>query len=262
MARYKITAQDSAISARPLWPLLAASAGTLIAAPLYVALLDVPLIRATGLPIFLLTGVAAVAGAIYVRRDDRGWVRIGGAANMLAILAAACWFFWLAALPVPQAAAAALEQAPDFRLLDQNRRPVALSELYRRGKVLLVFYRGSWCPFCVSELRGLASVHDELMQSGVQIVAVSVDPISKTSTAAERLGLRFPLLSDTERTAIRAYGLVHAGGGPGGEDVALPAQFLIGRDGRILWRRLAGRIQDRPDPRAVLEHIRAAGARF
>ncbi len=257
MARYDLTAAETAAATRPIWPLLAASLGTVIAAPLYVMLLDVPLIRATAWPMFLAAGIGAVAGLFYARYDDRTWVRIAGSTNVVGLIGAAIWYFWLAALPAPDAKAAALVSAPDFRLPDQNEQPVSLSNLYHGGPVLVVFYRGSWCPFCVSELRGLSEVSDELRRAGVRIVAVSVDSPAHSRQAVDRLGLTFPLLSDAKHTTIDEYGLVHRGGGPGGEDIAIPAQFLVDRDGRILWRRIAGRIQDRPDPRDVVQTIRS-----
>lgn len=260
MARYDITAQDSAAPRRPIWPLLIASLGTLVAAPLYVLLLDVPFIRSTAWPMFLAAGVGAIAGLLYTRYDDRGWVRITGTTNVVGLVGAAVWFFWLAALPTPDAKAAALASAPDFRLPDQNGQPVSLSGLYQGGPVLLVFYRGSWCPFCVSELRGLSEINDDVRRAGVRIVAVSVDSPQHSRQAVDRLGLTFPLLSDTEHKTIQDFGLVHHAGGPGGEDIAIPAQFLIDRDGRILWRRIAGRIQDRPDPRDVLRTLQALTA--
>ncbi len=256
MARYDLNVIDAVEKARPLWPLLIATLGAVIAGPLYLALIDVPIVRATAWPIFLLTGIGAVAGAIYARDDDRGWVRAGGLLNAAALIGAFAWFFWLASLPTPSAKANTLTEAPDFRLTDQDGEPVLLSSLHRGGRVLIVFYRGAWCPFCVSELRGLSQIDDELRRAGVRIVAISVDAPSQAQQAAVRLGLKFPLLSDGERTVIQSYGVLHRGGGPSGEDVALPAQFLVDLGGRIVWRRVSGRVQDRADPRELLQAVR------
>ncbi len=58
------------------------------------------------------------------------------------------------------------------------------------------------------------------------------------------------------RSAITSYGVVHRGGGPNNEDIAIPSHFLISRDGHILWRHIAERLQDRPDPQALLKVVR------
>ncbi len=182
--RIDITTPDALTRPRALWPLVVATCAALIAAPVYLALLDVPLIRSTAWPMFLLVGIGAIAGAIYARRDDRLWVRLTGSANV-GLLALAClWFFWLASLPKASSAAETLTVAPDFQLPDQDGRQIALSNLTRGGPVLLVFYRGSWCPFCVSELKGLSGISEEMQRLGVRIVAVSVDPQRSAQQAA------------------------------------------------------------------------------
>lgn len=261
MPRIDITAREVAAASRPLWPLLAATAGTLVAAPVYGLLLDHPLIRSTAWPMFLLAGAGAVAGAAYARLDDRTWVRWLGVVNVAALLFAATWYFWLSSLPAADARARSLATAPDFKLSDQNGRQVSLSALIANGPVLLFFYRGSWCPFCVSELRGLAKIREDLRAAGVSVVGISVDTPSRAQQAAERLDLKIPLLSDAEATVIGEYGVVDRGGGPQGEDIAIPSHFLVGRDGQILWRRIADRVHDRPDPQDVLRAVREhAGA--
>lgn len=94
------------------------------------------------------------------------------------------------------------------------------------------------------------------MRLGGQVLAVSVDPPQKSAQVVERNGLEFSILSDTDRTVIRNFGLVHAGGGPDGGDIAIPAQFLIGRDGRILWRYLSTHVQYRVNPAELASIIR------
>ena len=80
-------------------------------------------------------------------------------------------------------------------------------------------------------------------------MAVSVDPVADNKRVVEELGLEFPILADESRTAIEDYGVLHAGGGIGGRDIARPAIFLIGPDGAVLWRYLPDnwRIRIRPE---------------
>jgi len=68
-------------------------------------------------------------------------------------------------------------------------------------------------------------------------------------------GLPFPILSDAERSVIRAYGLAHEGGGPEGETIAVPAELLLRPDGSIAWRHVARRITDRADPADTLAAV-------
>lgn len=71
----------------------------------------------------------------------------------------------------------------------------------------------------------------------------------------ERHKLPFPILSDESRAVLRQYGVLHAGGGPGRSDIAVPAHVLIDRGGAIRWTRVSTLIQDRPDPKEVMAQI-------
>ncbi len=99
-------------------------------------------------------------------------------------------------------------------------------------------------------------MNKELSRVGGRLLAVAVDEPQDARRVVERIGLEFPILCDTKREVIRAYGLVHEGGGLDGSDIAIPAHLLIDRDGRIISRYVSRRIQDRLDPRDVLANIR------
>ncbi len=111
----------------------------------------------------------------------------------------------------------------------------------------------------MSELQGLQSRIKEIRTAGAELVALSVDDVARNRRVVEKLGLDFPVLSDSDRQAIAAYGLVHAGGGPGGTDIARPATLLIGPDGTVLWRSLTDNWRVRVRPEAVLAAIETAG---
>jgi peroxiredoxin len=109
----------------------------------------------------------------------------------------------------------------------------------------------------LSELGGLGEVDGELRARGGTLVAISVDPPERSRELRTRRGFTFPILSDQSRAEIRALGIVHKGGGPGNSEIAVPAQFLLDRDGRVLWSHVSQRIQGRADPADVLERVRA-----
>jgi peroxiredoxin len=87
------------------------------------------------------------------------------------------------------------------------------------------------------------------------VLAISVDPPDKSRAVVDKHKLGFPILADTEHTVITAYGVVHEGGGPRGTDIALPANFLIDRAGRIVWQHVSDMVQDRPDPAEVMQEV-------
>lgn len=93
---------------------------------------------------------------------------------------------------------------------------------------------------------------------GVRMLAVSVDTPAESARVVARNKLPYPILSDADRTVIREYGLVHKGGGPGRSEIAIPAHILVDHDGRILWRHVATKVQDRADPDDVVAAVRRA----
>ncbi len=109
---------------------------------------------------------------------------------------------------------------------------------------------------CLSELRGLGAITADLQALGVRTLAISVDPPAQSRRVVERQHLPFPILADEQRQVIRALGLLHAGGAPNGDDIALPALILLDPGGRIRWRYVADRIQNRLDEQRVLVTIR------
>lgn len=107
----------------------------------------------------------------------------------------------------------------------------------------------------MAELVGLRDVSDELGRRGGRLLAISVDAPEDSAKVVKKHNLPFPILADVDRKAIAAYGLVHHGGGLKKEDVAIPAHVLIERGGKIAWRYVARKIQDRPYPSTVLAEI-------
>lgn len=76
----------------------------------------------------------------------------------------------------------------------------------------------------------------------------------------ERLGLGFPILSDPDAATIRAWGLLHAGGGIDG-DIARPATFVLDGEGRVAWRSLTDNWRVRVRPEHLLEGVATVAGR-
>ena len=120
------------------------------------------------------------------------------------------------------------DTAPDFTLPDQDGQPVHLAELLTRGPVLLYFYPADFTPVCTKEACSFAALEPELGRAGVTLLGVSPQDGASHGRFRARYGLGFPLLADTERRVIRAYGCDGF--------LGLRVQrvtYLIGRDGRI-----------------------------
>src|SRR5204862_7485735 len=100
----------------------------------------------------------------------------------------------------------------------------------------------------MSELQGLGAKLSEAERAGVEIVAVSPDPNERSQKVAEGLRLGYRFVADRDLAVARRYGLVHAGGGPDGQDVPRPATVVLDRDGRSEERRVGKEWRSRGAP--------------
>ena len=84
------------------------------------------------------------------------------------------------------------------------------------------------------------------------MIAISVDTPAESQHLREEAGYTFSILSDAHLEVIRRWDLVHAHAGPSGEDIARPAEFLIGSNGKVLWVNLTENYLVRARPDQVL----------
>ncbi|MHA1734344.1 MAG: peroxiredoxin [Promethearchaeota archaeon] len=97
------------------------------------------------------------------------------------------------------------ELAPEIELEDQDGNLVSLAS-FRGRKVLVYFYPKANTPGCTTEAKNFQATLAEYERAGVQIVGISKDPVVAQKKFAEKHGLDFPLLSDRELVAARAFG--------------------------------------------------------
>ena len=167
------------------------------------------------------------------------------------------------------------EAAPDFELHDARGGNVTLAGLRGEGPVVLVFYRGAWCPYCNLQLREFQAALADIHAAGASLVAVSPQTPDNSLTLAEQAELAFPVLSDAGNDVARSYGLVyalnaadrelHRGVGAdltafnGDDSWELPAAavFVVDPDGTIRYASVAGDYRWRVGPDEVLAALRA-----
>jgi peroxiredoxin len=109
----------------------------------------------------------------------------------------------------------------------------------------------------VAELQGLGAALSEVERAGVEIVALSPDSNEQSQKLADGLHLSYRFVADRELAVARSWGLVHAGGGPSGQDVPRPSTVVLDRDGVVRWFSVSRNYQVRPDPADVLGAVRA-----
>jgi glutaredoxin-dependent peroxiredoxin len=124
------------------------------------------------------------------------------------------------------------QQAPNFSLLNTERQPVTLESL--RGKpVILAFFPLAFSPVCTEEMCTFRDALAELNDANAQVIGVSVDSPFALRAFAEAQGLQYPLLSDFNKEASQAYGVLNENLLGVFKGVANRSVFVIDRNGKI-----------------------------
>jgi peroxiredoxin len=184
----------------------------------------------------------------------------------------------LAAMRFPDALRSG-DRAPNFELPNARGERVRLVSLLERGPVVLVFYRGAWCPFCNTQLRTLQEVLAEIQSLGATLVAVSPQQPDTSAALVEDAGLCFEVLSDVGSYVASDYGITFELSAEDrslflavGNDLAnvngadswvlpAPSTYVVAGDGVIEYARVDPDFTKRPDVHEVLAVLAAVSAR-
>jgi peroxiredoxin len=155
-------------------------------------------------------------------------------------------------------------------------QPVRLQALWQRGPLVLVFYRGGWCPYCNLGLRAWQAQLPALQHMGAQLVAVSPQTPDNSLSTAEKSALTFPVLSDSALQAATAFGVafdmptelieLYSGvgndlpmlNGNGRWVLPVPATYVIDRDGHVVFAHVEADYRERAEPTDVLRAVARA----
>ncbi|HLB86772.1 MAG TPA: peroxiredoxin-like family protein [Terriglobales bacterium] len=162
-------------------------------------------------------------------------------------------------------------KAPAFELKDHNGEPVSFTELLARRRLVICFFRGRWCPFCVGQLEAMNLILPQIAQSGASLVAISPQRVQQSFFMADQHKLRFPLLSDAGNQVARQFGLVYRvpdyqqavyrrafinlpfANGDESWELPIPATYIFGRDGTALYASANADYMERPEPADILK---------
>lgn len=142
-------------------------------------------------------------------------------------------------------------RVPDFTLQNAFGESVTLSKEYAKGPVILVFYRGAWCPFCNLHLHSLQKSLPEFKKYGAQLILVTPQTPDKSAGQIKKDDFDFEVLSDLDSQVMKQYRLyfelpddlirvykkagldIESFNGKGRNVLPVPGSFVIDRNGII-----------------------------
>ena len=138
-------------------------------------------------------------------------------------------------------------KAPDFTLPNQDREQVTLSaEFPKHSATMLAFFPAAFSGVCTKELCTFRDSLTRFNASKAQIYGISVDTFFALKAFAEAQKLSFPLLSDFNKEAIKAYDVVNPDM-VGLKGVAKRSVFVIGKDGVIRYKEVLDDARNEPN---------------
>jgi peroxiredoxin len=165
--------------------------------------------------------------------------------------------------------------APEFALNDATGRMVRSADLLALGPLVIKFFRGRWCPYCVTELEAWRDLHERLREAGALLVAISPQTQRQSDFMVGQHTLPFPVLGDPGCTVAEKFGLAYTIpdyhrdyyrsvlvnipfiNGDQSWRLILPATYVLARDGRVVYAEAHADFRVRPEPE---EGFAAAGS--
>ena len=166
-------------------------------------------------------------------------------------------------------------KAFDFKAKDLTGENVNLKDLRKKGPVVIVFYRGNWCPYCNKELSRLQDSLQLIKDKGASLVAITPESQEGIIKTAEKTKAQFPIIYDEDMKIMKAYDVAYkvdektvaryknfdidlaANNNQKPEDgfLPVPAVYIVDKEGSITYRYFEPDYKKRPSVKEILKNL-------
>ncbi|UUW08407.1 AhpC/TSA family protein [Flavobacterium plurextorum] len=165
------------------------------------------------------------------------------------------------------------DKSPSFSLMDASGKAVSLEEKLKKGRVILTWYRGGWCPYCNLTLRSLQSHNAQFNELNAQLIALTPELPDNSLSTKEKNELTFDVLSDIDNKVAKEFGLVFKVteevnsfykkfhdlkdfNGGSGDELPLTATYIIEQNGEISYSFIDVDYRKRAEPQAIINQLK------
>ena len=164
------------------------------------------------------------------------------------------------------------DKAPNFVLKNALGNSVELNDCLKKGKVVLTWYRGGWCPYCNLTLAQLQEELPNFKKNGANLIALTPELPDKSMSTKQKQGLKFEVLSDVGNKIAKEYGIVfkltdevanyynngfdmNSYNGDNSNELPLAATYIINQKGEIEYSFLDADYRNRAEPSKLTEFL-------
>ena len=160
--------------------------------------------------------------------------------------------------------------APEFSLKDAGGKLARSADMLALGPLVIKFFRGRWCPYCMTELETWRGLYGQLRERGALMVAIGPQTQRQSDFMAGQHGLPFPVLTDPACALAEKFGLVYTVpeyyrdyylsilinipflNGEKTWRLPLPATYVIAKDRKVVFAEAHADFRVRPEPEEAL----------
>ena len=179
----------------------------------------------------------------------------------------------IAAEPTATKPLAKGQKVPEVKLKGLDGKDVSLASLHQEKPLVIVFFRGGWCPICTKHTQQLIKVYPELKEKGFEMIGVSPDSVESTKANVYKSSIPFSLYSDSELNATSGFGLafkvddatvtkykgfgidLEKASGQTHHALPIPAIYIVSKDGVITFAHSNPDYRQRLDTKVLLKEI-------
>jgi peroxiredoxin len=165
------------------------------------------------------------------------------------------------------------DNAPDFTAKDQNGKTVSLKEELKKGAVVIVFYRGQWCPYCNKQLKKLEDSLSFIMSKGAALITITPEKPENIVKTIAKTKATYSILSDDGLAIMKRYDVAFSvdaattekykkygidfteANGSNGAMLPVPAVYVINKEGKIVFRHFDPDYRNRASVQDILAHL-------
>jgi peroxiredoxin len=166
-------------------------------------------------------------------------------------------------------------KAPDFKANDQYGNEIRLKDVLKDSVVVLIFYRGQWCPYCNKQLKKLEDSLQLIKEKGARLIAITPEKPEFISKTIEKTKASYPLIYDKDMKIMKAYAvsfevdertvsryknadidLAAANGQKDKVYLPVPAVYIINKEGTIVYRYFDTDYKKRATVEMILENLK------